>query len=298
MKFIIYLASLFLRVLLAYHDRFPDRKLNVLRSFGMLSHEDYAFCVKHRDKVESYILDSGAYTLNKAKSEAGHIISLENYMDYLKTFGHYFDFYFNFDNDFSDEGFENNQLNLKKLEEAGLNPIPVIHNIYSQEIEYYIDHGYTRIALGSPQINNIYDLEFAMDKFEGTGVNVHLFGNTTFEYLASFPICTCDTAMWAKTGGYGYLKYWNPKKDGMDKTDRIYMEEYMDRDDQKKVTWFNYEFREDLEKFLLETLNITYQDLMGPDGAYSKMLVNTHYFVMIEDIVNQIHRQKGFNTVK
>jgi hypothetical protein len=40
---------------------------------------------------------------------------------------------------------------------------------------------------------------------------------------------------------------------------------------------------------------VTEPDLLGPDGDFYKQLVNLHYYVRLEDILNHIHRQKGFN---
>ena len=287
-----------LRVFLTYYRLFPDRKLNVLRSFGMLNHEDYAFCFKHRDKINSMILDSGTWTLNNAKGDIKDKITLQNYINYAKTVRPYYDRIANFDATFTDDGFESNYYNQLILEKAGLDPFPVVHDIYGQEIDHYISKGYDLVSLGSSQITSVDTLAYVMERFEGTGIKIHLFGNAKFEFLANFPIHSCDTAMWARTGGYGWINYWNPKKEGADKTDSIYMEEYLDEGKIKKITFPNYEFREDLEKFLLETLNVTYLDLMGPHAAYCKMLVNTCYYAQLEDIVNQIHRQKGFDTMR
>lgn len=295
----LYHASLNVGTLLKYHKLFPDRKLNVLRSFGMLGSEDHAFCVKYRSKVNSLILDSGTFTLNYAKPEASSFITLNNYKNYVQTFKKYYDFYFNFDADFSDDGFETNLYNQKYLESFKLSPTPVIHDIWGPEIDYYIDRKdkYQRVALGSAQIKTEETLDYVMERFEGTGIKIHLFGNTTFEFLVNYPIASVDTAMWARMGGYGFIKYWNPKKDGKDKTDKIYLEEFIDPKGEKKVTYSNYEFRKDLDEFMSKTLNVTYQGLMGVGGADNKMLVNTHYYAQLEDIVNQIHQEKGFNTM-
>lgn len=292
----LYHASLNMWVRRKYNELFPGKKLNVLRSFGMLDSETYAFCVTHRNKIGSLILDSGTWTLNNASPEASKHITLNNYKDYVHTTGKYFDFYFNFDSNFTDDGFEDNLSNQRTLEKTGLSPIPVVHQIEGEEIGYYLSKGYPRIALGSAQIKKVDTLAKVMDKFEGTGTKIHLFGNTKFDFLSNFPIHSCDSAMWARTGGYGYIKYWNPKKAGINKTDKIYMEEYLQAGDEKKITYSNYEFRNDLDMFLNKTLKITYQDLMGLDGAHYKMLVNTYYYVQLEEIVNQIHRLKGFNT--
>lgn len=294
----LYLASLKKKVLLMYHKLFPERKLNVLRSFGQLNSENYAFCVTHKDKVGSLIFDSGTWTLNKAKIDKSNVITLRNYKNYAKMVGHYYERIFNFDSNFTDDGFEDNYYNQLILEEAGLKPVPVVHDVYGEEIDLYIDKEYDFVALGSSQITKVDTLSYVLEKFEGTGINIHLFGSAKFEFLTGFPIYSCDTAMWTHTGSYGYIHYWNPKKDGENKIDTIYMEEFIGHEHEKKITFSNYEFRKDLEEFLLKTLKITYQDLMGSDGDCYKSLVNTHFYAQLEDIVNQIHQQKGFNTMK
>ncbi len=293
----IYHASLNKRTLLAHHKLFPNRKVSVLRSFGTLNHEEKDFTHKHRDKIESLIFDSGTFTLNYSKGSDIEHITLKNFINYMELFGKHYAFYFNFDSDFSDHGFETNHYNLKVIEGHGLFPIPVIHDIYGKEIPYYIKNGYDRVALGSAQITSLETLEFVMDFFKGTGIKIHLLGNTTFDFLANFPIHSCDSAMWARKGGFGFILYWNPQKPGENKTDTIYLEEYIQTGKEKKVNFSDYEFQEDLKTYLWDTLRLTHQDLMGDEGSYNKMLVNTHYYVQLEDIINQIHLKKGFNTM-
>jgi len=290
----LYLASLNLWVFQRYRKLFPDSKLNILRSFGVLNSEDYAFCVKYRDEINSMILDSGTWTLNNAKIDKRKILTVNNYMSYAKFVESYYDNIANFDSNFTPEGFENNYYNQLLLEEAGLRPFPVTHDIYGGEIDVYLERGYDYIALGSSQITSFDDLAHVMERFEGTGVKIHLFGSTKFEFLTSFPIYSCDSAMWAKVGSYGDIQYWNPKKEGANKTDKIYMEEFLHADAKKLTTFTNYEFQKDLIAYLKQELGITYQDLMGPDASYFKMLVNTHYFVKLEERVNRIHKEKGF----
>ena len=284
-----------LEVLLKYHKLFPQRKLNVLRSFGMLDNQNYDYILKHKDKVGSLILDSGTWSLNNAKMPSPGT-NLSNYIRFVTLFGSYFDFYFNFDSDFSNSGFGNNLGDLLEMKKAGLDPVPVVHDIFGSEIGYYIKNGYKRVALGSKQITTLDDLEYAMNKFQGTGIKIHLFGNARFDFLTKFPIYSADTGEWVHMGKYGHILYWNPKKEEVNKTDKIYLEEYLQRLDKKKVTLSNYEFREDLEKYLDETLGITYRDLLSPGNAYTKMLVNTHYYAQLEDAINRIHQQNGFRT--
>ena len=179
----LYLASLNMWVRRKYNELFPDKKLNVLRSFGLLNNEAYSFCVTHRNKIDSLILDSGTWTLNNAKPEVSKHITLNNYKDYAHTTGKYFDFYFNFDSNFTDDGFEDNLYNQRTLEEMGLSPIPVVHQIEGEEIDYFLSKGYPRVALGSTQIKSVETLARVMDKFAGTGTKIHLFGNTKFDLI-------------------------------------------------------------------------------------------------------------------
>jgi len=291
----IYQASMALQTIRDYHNLFPAKKLNVLRSFGILDNEMYAICVTFRRLIDGLILDSGTWTLNKAKSvELKRRITRKNYAAYLQRFSELFDFYFSFDSNFTEEGFEQNYTNQFLLEKRGLTPAPVVHDIKGHEIQTYIDRGYDRVALGSTQIKSVRTLGKVMERFEGTGIKIHLFGQTKVDLLANFPIDSCDTAMWAREGGWGYIRYWNPKKEGENKTDRIYLEERLQGSQEKARSFSTYEFREDLERFLDETFKLTHYDLIGSKGASNKRLVNTHYFVQLEDIVTRIHARKGF----
>jgi hypothetical protein len=294
----LYHASLSLEVVRWYINKFPETRLNVLRSFGLLDRDSYHFCCTNwRDTINGLILDSGTWTLNNTHDETlKKRLTVENYKNYLSKVGQYFDFYFNFDEDFSDKGYETNLANLKRLEKAGYQPVPVIHDIYGNEIDYYIKEGYRRVALGSSQIKSIKSLEDAMKNLVKAAIKVHLFGNTSFTFLTSFPIDSCDSTAWANKGSYGSINYWNPERKGLYKNDTIYLEEYLGTDTRKKYTLTTYPFKRDLEAYLDRELGITFHDLLGNDGAHIKRIVNLHYYVKLEKIINEIHRKKGFDT--
>jgi hypothetical protein len=259
----------------------------------------YDFCKTYRHIVASLILDSGTWTLNNAVTELKNKITLSNYINYIKTFGDYFDFYFNFDSDFIGDADETNYINQITLEGCGLNPVPVVHDIEGDEIKHYTDEGcekYPIVALGSAQIKSVRTLDNVMSKFEGSGIRIHLFGHAKFDLITNFPLYSCDSTAWSHRGQYGFIHYWNPKKEGVNKTDKIYMEEFMEAGKERKITFSNYEFRDDLDKYLFNDLGVTESDLLGPDGAFYKQLVNLHYYVQLEEIVTEIHRKKGFNT--
>jgi hypothetical protein len=281
---IIYQAGLTLEMILKYHELFPTRKINVLRSFGTLTKEEAAICVTHRDKVGSLVLDSGTFTLYFAKQQASRI-TIDHYERYLRQFGKDFDFYFNFDEDFGQEGFDTNQGHQKRLERAGLHPVPVIHNIYGDEVDYYIDAGYQMVAVGSQMPVTVNDLYLVTDRLCRAGVRVHLFGRSTYEDL-QLPIYSCDSTTWTKMGAYGFIYYWNPHKRGIDKTDKIHIEDGVHSERRTGLSLSTYAFWDDLDTYLGQMLHITVGDLSGPQGHYYRQLVNLDYFVNLESRVN------------
>lgn len=289
-----YQASLNLNVFLRFIKLFPNMVVNILLSYAMLTHEVTDFLHTYRDKIGKIILDCGTWTLNESKGADVKSITLDNYLRYLLRFGHLFDFYFNFDSDFTESGTETNQYNLKVLEDAGLNPAPIVHDIYGNEIYQYISAGYKRIGLGSSQITTQDIMAHVTRCFDGTGIDLHTLGKSGFELLAYFPISSSDSAMWARSGGYGYIHYWNPKREGDDKTDRIYMEEYLSSKHSHIFSYFSYEYKDDFDAFLLNTFGLKYYDFFGKGNAYNKMLVNMYYYVILEEEVNKMHKKFGF----
>lgn len=294
----IYLSSLGLDILKRYIQLFPDDKINVLASFAALNYDVAMFCKRYRPKIGGLILDSGVWTMNNAFSGTEHI-TVEAYIAYLRVAAKYFDFVFNFDENFNADGFEQNYTNQLQIEASGFCPVPVVHDIEGDEIQIYIDRGYSRVALGSRQIKSRKVLEQVMRRFEGTGIKIHLFGNTTLDLLAHAPIHSCDSAMWARAGGWGIIRYWNPLKEGQNKTERIYLEEYVKgNSEEEAISFSKYEYRKEFEEYLWNIFKLEYYDLIGRDRAVNKMLVNTHFFVQLEKIITDIHRKNGFDTVE
>lgn len=293
-RFNYYQASLNLEVFLMFMKMFPEKKVNILLSYAMLNHEASEFLETYRDKIGKIILDSGTWTLNKSKNPDASWITLDNYMRYLKRFGNLFDFYINFDSDFSASGAETNEYNQMVLEDAGLNPVPVVHDIYGMEIEKFITAGYTRVALGSSQIKNQDIMAHVTRFFDGTGIDLHTLGKSGWNLMAYFPIASSDSAMWARDGGYGYLRWLNPNLKSDDKTDRVYMEEYLSTVHKHEHEYFSYEYKDDFDAYLLNTFNLKYYDFFGKGNAYNKMLVNMYYYVQLEEEINKMHQKFGF----
>lgn len=245
---IIYQADLTLDLILHYNDLFPDRKINVLRSFGTLTKDEAGICVTHRDKVGSLVLDSGTFTVFFDKSQASKI-NINTYETYLRHFGKDFDFYFNFDEDYSQGGFAVNINHQKRLEKAGFKPVPVIHNIFGQEVSYYINAGYKMVAVGSQMPVTPYQLYLVTDRLYRAGVKVHLFGTSKYENL-QLPIYSCDSTTWTKMGAFGFVYYWNPHRRGVNKTDKIHVETATYSSARKGLNLSTYAFWDDLDAYL------------------------------------------------
>ena len=300
----IYHAALNVKVLNMYKRIYPKRKVHVLRAFSHHNDDDRLLRDVHRSKCESLDLDSGTFYLynsgrypNLFDTSSSHSVSFNRYLEYLRYFREHYDRMYNFDCDFGDEGFESNIFYQKRLEDAGFNPVPVVHSIHSDEIDYYIEEGYEEIALGSPQITDFGTLNYVMYKFKETKRKVHLFGKTKFDFLINFPIYSCDSSVWVQAARFGEFTWWNPWKEGPNKTDRVYLEEYF-QEKPKGKSISRYSRKAELLAYLKDELGVTMNDLLGPDGTYFKQLANLHHYLKLEDIVNEIHREKGFWTAE
>jgi hypothetical protein len=162
-------ASLYLEVLTRYHDLFPDERLNVLLSLAYNEGEREGFLFTYRDMLGELIFDSGAWSVAQGTSS----FTLTQVITFLSRYKDKCNYYFSFDNDFSDRGFANNIANQVKMERAGLHPVPVIHNFCTAEIEHYVKSGkYTRLALGSSQSTNFDDIRYQHTTFDDEGNRV------------------------------------------------------------------------------------------------------------------------------
>ncbi len=291
---LIYQASLFRKILLQHHCLFPSQKINVLRSFGIANKEEIEFMITHRDKVGSLILDSGVWTLNNRKTDAGIKISVNTLKSYLHQNANYFDFYFNFDSDFTNKGFGTNLHNQRVLENAGLHPVPVIHNIYGDEIEYFLKKNYPMLALGSNillDLDEMYDVVMTLYK---EGVKVHLFGCTDYDFLSSVPCYSSDSSTWALAGAYGNIMYWNSNIIGNNKGEKINLGEFERSSNPKSQSLLHHKDSAEIIAHLQDTFDINYSDLLLDNGYYRRMLINSHFFVELEERVNQEHKKRGF----
>jgi hypothetical protein len=292
----IYLAGLTLRALLAYHNhnKFPNEKPNVLLSYSRMDGQTNPLLETHRQKLGGMILDSGAYTIWKSKNSQvkDPALTLEGYCAYARATRLLFDFIFNFDTDFSEDGFAHNLANQVSLEKAGLKPVPVVHDIYGDEINFYVKKKYPIIALGSVQINGEPDLRFACNRLKGANAKIHLFGNTGFDFLGSYPIWSCDSSTWHQEAGRGYIQHLKIDNYRL-RTFHVQFDPLVETQDANRFPYTRYPYVDQLENMLLKTFKFTFSDLMGPTGIVYRQIVNIRYYMELQKRLSDEQDSKG-----
>jgi hypothetical protein len=291
----IYLVGVSTKALLTYHAIQPLERPNLLLSYARLSRDCGDFIFKHRGLIGSLISDSGTYTLNNNPNKFANIITLQGYRSYLQQIGCHFHFYFNFDEDFSRNGFGINLANQHMLEGLGLRPVPVVHDCYGSEIPYYLAHGYDLVAIGSGELENedVSELYRIVNKLYSRGIKVHFLGCTDYQKLAYVPVYSADSSTWNQAASRGHLLYWNPLKSGIDKKDKIcfvynvpkkYMANHID----------HHPHQGEVEAYLNQELGYSIPELKGSAGSLKRAVANIHYYVGLEKRIAAKHRELGF----
>jgi len=278
-------------ILKRHWDLFKE-PFNVLLSFAYAGSDFEKIFTKCRHMIDSIILDSGAWSVAQGTAN----LSLKGFIAYVNTNGRLFDRHFNFDTDFSDTGFDNNIVHQIKMERAGLRPVPVVHNLFDREIDYYVQSGkYDWIALGSRQTTNYDDLKYAVYRIKkgNPDIRIHWFGGSRYEWLCRLPIASCDTTSWAATGQYRNIMYWNPKDPEFNKGHSIHTSGVIKEIEAGEYEYVNYPWKKELDAYLQESFGLTFQDLCGYDAYYNMQLVNTRFFVEQERRINEERVRRG-----
>jgi len=166
---------------------------------------------KPQHKVNLF-LDSGAYS---AKTQ-GIEINLDEYIAFIKKYKKYINIYANLDVIGDAEATWKNQ---KKMEKAGLHPLPCYH--YGEDVKYlkrYIKE-YDYMALGGlvggssaklgPWFDRIFQNYICNEKGYPK-IKVHGFGMTSLKFMLRYPWYSVDSTSWVTTGRMGGLLV--PKK--------------------------------------------------------------------------------------
>ena len=291
----IYLVGVSSRELLYYNKLYPQERLNLLISYAYPSADTTSLLFDHRDLIGSIICDSGTYSLSANPDKLSKKITFQGYRSYLQQLGKRYDFYFNFDEDFSRDGFSTNQQNQLELEKAGLSPVPVVHDCYGPEIPYFIKKGYKMVAIGSGELQdgNVIELNRIVNKMYSKGIKVHLLGCTEYSKLAYTPVYSGDSTTWVRQGARGHVYYWNPEKPDYNKQEQIcfvynllekYMGNHIDKHPQQL----------EINRYLKSQLNLSIDDLKGSKGSFYRLIANIHYYVQLEKRIAAEHRNQGF----
>ncbi len=287
----LYQASLTLAVLKEYFKLFLE-PLNVLLSIALIGGDARGFLIDYRHMVKSIVADSGAWSVAKSDLD----FSIHALIAYLKLWGYLFDFYFSYDINFSDQGFDENYQNQLEMEKEGLHPVPVIHNFFNFEIDFYLNsRKYPWLALGSAQSKSFADFEHAVYRIKRKDptVRIHWFGGSRYEWLIQTPVASCDTSSWAKTGSFGSIIYWNENVVGAYKGHTIYVGGYMKDKDDRSYHFVTYPWRNELEEYLWKTFGFEYPDLLGYDDKLNMQLINTRYYADLERRINEERIKRG-----
>ncbi len=232
---LIYQSSITYPVVSQLSKSVTHKKPKALISYGVDKNDDYLLMVKKRDLIGSLIGDSGTFSDHTSENQSDSRITFPGYSGYLRACRDKYDFYFNYDKDFTISGFEENLSYLLELEKLGFAPVPVIHDYYDEETEFYIDQGYKMVALGSvmEEGENKFlrikdDVVKAAWKLWENRIKTHLFASATFGMLHDLPVYSSDASSWAQYAAIGRLLWWNPISDAYDKTEVVRMRDYVD----------------------------------------------------------------------
>ena len=293
---IIYHSALSKTAAINYKNIKPNEKLHALVSYGRRDNDATYFLVTNPNLVDGLIMDSGTWTLNNNPTKNKSKITLNGYKAYVKNFEDKLDFYFNFDEDFTKDGFETNYGNQLKLESEGLKPIPIVHDCYSDEMQQYIDRGYKLIAIGSGELKHasLDDLRMIVEKPYRAGVKVHFLGCTDFDKLAYIPVYSCDASTWGHQSARGVVWFWNPLKIGYNKIDNASFYNIGPKR-RRKIPIDDHPFKKQIAEYLKNELNFNIDDLRDKEGLANREVANLHFFAQLEKIINQKHKEQDFN---
>lgn len=172
---------------------------------GFKHYSNYWHQLSLSDNKPNLIFDSGAFTAFKS----GKIITVEEYFEFISLFkerwqGKFNSFvYMNLDV-IGDQ--EKSEINQKKLEKKGLNPMPIF--TYGADIKIFKEMvaNYPYIALGGlvGRKNIIGWLDYCFCAFKRESIpKIHLLGITKEEILLRYPAYTCDSSSWTSGLRFG-----------------------------------------------------------------------------------------------
>lgn len=222
---------------------------------GLLSYYDLGSRKDNGAGIDKFagidiFLDSGAFTAFTQNK----VISVHDYILYLKTYGHKFHIYAGLDVIGDPEETDKNQ---KTMEEAGLHPIPTFHynsdlkwlREYVEKYDYIALGGLVPLAKDKPVLKNWLNkcFKLLLPYILNKKLKVHGFGVGNPDVLVRYPFYSSDSTGWLGGEKFGDVTRWNPERFKFDD-----LGFYSDKDVYLKndgcITWLeNYKYRTENE---------------------------------------------------
>ena len=166
--------------------------------------------------MKNIFLDSGAFSALTQDSA----VDIDKYIDFIKQNKQHISIYANLDvigdaNGSANEYTAQESLyNLKRMEDAGLSPLPAFHHGEPMSyLQYYVDK-YNYIALGGMVGGSAADLRYWLDfcfsqiicGYNGwPKLKVHGFGLTSLSLMKRYPWYSVDSGTWTFRGKLGEI---------------------------------------------------------------------------------------------
>lgn len=259
-------------------------KLNYLIAFNYIGNQTEKLIKDYREMIDTLYLESGGYAVRQGKAR----VTLSQYADYLKAYGHLFDRFTSLDDKHND--LTHNLSNLyylqENLPEIKDRLMPVLHELqdYIKEIKFLADHGFDHLAIGTPK--KIKDSVFEQTKQELPHMKIHLLGKLNRQILIKHRPDSADASSWLRAAVYGMVHYWHPEEH---KEYRIYVGEGEIKN-RSIVRYTNFKYKDRLDSLLTDVFKYTAQDIVTSLEARS--MLNLYFYKQLEDYINKVSLTK------
>jgi len=286
----IYLSSPGEAVLDEVLQRCPGISLNILVTIARMPKNFNAFMARYEGIIRKLALDSGAFSLNNSNIGITSKQLFARLVGFGKANHPRFDLMFSYDGQFGPESFEENQVYLLELESHGLPVVPVVHNMQNHEVDTLIKAGYKYVAIGRQQNKTNPNVLFpTVFKLHRHGVKTHLLGITDYNLLVGCPATSCDSKSWLDDANTGVVRFWNPAKPGVNKTDVLYFPDKQGKTKQGTHVYTQYEHLDEFNRFI-GNYGLTLHDMLGLRAGIYRQFLGILYYRTLEDVVTEIHR--------
>ncbi|WP_075354769.1 hypothetical protein [Desulfovibrio sp. DV] len=294
----IYLSSPVEAALDEVLERAPGTKLNVLLTIADMPSDLDAYFTRYGSIINQVALDCGKFSDNNSKLNITTQQLSAKHAIHLKYNRERYKLAFSFDESFEPDGFEINHAHLARLENLGIENItPVVHNLRNFEVNAFIRKGHTSVAIGKQEGKTNPKLLFPR-VFQAIAYRlyVHLFGITEFNILVGCPATSCDSKSWLDDGNTGVVRYWNPAKQGENKTDVLYIPNEQGKMKSGMQLLWEYEYLDEFKRFV-GNYGLTVYQLAGLKGGLYRQFLGMMYYRTLEDVVTELHRKNPLFTV-